>query len=773
MILPPTIRRLQLLMSLRSTLLLLFLAVTVAADPLTKQQEIDFGRDVASRNLQGLAARSDGRLLPGPVFTDLAGPKIGDILWTLQPLGAERILLKGKSGVTDRIGSYRFLVGTGPEGKVQEVTFKPDDNTYTVREVAAVSETHAMSVLPRPDGSILVGTSPVAALYLFKNDAAVARVPLPADSVFHLLPLPDGSVLAATGNPGKIYRLDLNKLAQAGIIDGKVESDTLLADHGITLFGEIRDRNVRRLAQLADGTVIAGSSPKGNVYRFTANGGAPVFLQENRDTEVVDLLPQPDGSFYAAMVHTPGDTFRLAKPPEVKDDAKDAPKEKEAPKITFTGRSSVFRFPADGFPESIVSKTTLALYRIVTNGDQLVLTAGEQGDALGYDPTARRSLTFAGSASSQLSDVAPLGEGRYLLLRNNAPGLAVMDFNAATERQLESKRLDLGQPADLGALRFPRLRQVALDQIRVEASTNQGSDELEGWTPWMTLALRDDAYQAAGLRGRYVRYRVTLPAGTKDFQIDKPVQYYLPQNRRPVLADFRIFSPNQGVIPAAEQPVSAVTTLGSLLFPSQRDLKGDSADKPKSSFLGSQVLAQPGVQLIYWSISDPDGDNLAYTFSIRPDGDQNWVDLAVRSTDPFVQFDTGGLAEGIYLTRLTVAEQAPRPVKQRLTYTFETDNLLVDHTPPVITDCQVHRTDDLLTITVSGRDDLSLLEGVEFTLNNGTHDIVLHPVDGLLDGREESFRVELPVAKAAGATSLEVALYDQAGNAASRRLPLN
>ena len=35
----------------------------VSADPVTKQLEIDFGRDVASRNLKGLVTRSDGRVL--------------------------------------------------------------------------------------------------------------------------------------------------------------------------------------------------------------------------------------------------------------------------------------------------------------------------------------------------------------------------------------------------------------------------------------------------------------------------------------------------------------------------------------------------------------------------------------------------------------------------------------------------------------------------------------------------------------------------------------
>src|SRR6478609_10074780 len=88
--------------------LFVFFVARLSADPLTKTQELDFGRDVASRNLKGLATRSDGRVLPGPVFTDLTGPKVGEILWVMEQLAPNR-----------------FAVGTGPDGKVQEVTFNP------------------------------------------------------------------------------------------------------------------------------------------------------------------------------------------------------------------------------------------------------------------------------------------------------------------------------------------------------------------------------------------------------------------------------------------------------------------------------------------------------------------------------------------------------------------------------------------------------------------------------------------------------------------------
>ena len=239
------------------------------ADPLTKSLDIDFGRDVASRDLKGLATRSDGRIVPGPVLTELTGPALGELLWTLEPAG-----------------TGRWLVGTGPEGRIMEVTLA--GTGYTAREVARLTEPQVFAVKLLPDGSLLAGTSPIGALYLVKDGKTVARVVLPVDSVFDILLLPAPATqssepktknheparfaLVATGNPGRIYRVDLEQFARAGINADRIADPKTLTEKGITVFGEIRDRNVRRLARLADGRFAAGSAPDGNVYVFPRRG---------------------------------------------------------------------------------------------------------------------------------------------------------------------------------------------------------------------------------------------------------------------------------------------------------------------------------------------------------------------------------------------------------------------------------------------------------------------------------------------------------------------
>ena len=791
--------------SLLASLAFYLASASPGADPLTKRLEIDFGRDVASRELKGLATRSDGRIVPGPALTELAGPAIGELLWTLEPAGGS---------------GQGWLVGTGPEGRIIEVAL--NGVTFTTRELARLAEPQVFAVKTLPDGTLLAGTSPTGAFYFLKNGKPSARVVLPVDSVFDIVLLSDvsssaqpstqgskptiSSALVATGGPGRIYRVDLAKFAAAGINAARITDPAQLAAKGITLFGEIRDHNVRRLALLPDGRIAAGSAPKGNVYLFPAPGAAPagpsakmaapVILQENREAEVTDLLSEPNGDLYASIVYSGASgERRITRPESLPKPAPAAPGSPEAAPGTpppaapapppvpeaprperFSGRSAVFYFPADGFPEQLFSRSGLAFYRLARHGDLLLVAAGEQGEVLGWDLKNRMSLTFAGSVGSQLNGLVALpgSTGGFLLLRNNAPGLARLDFAGMATRQLETNRLDLGLPAELGNLRFAKLRNIALEAVQVEAKTSLGSDETEGWTDWTRLAIRDGAHYGAGLRGRYLKLKVAVPAGAQDFQIDTATLYHLPQNRRPVLTDFRVLPPNLALNPAPEFSPPPFTTLGQMITPNQPTPGGEGTPdgKRKNGFLGSQLVAEPGSQVVYWMVADADGDTLAYTFSIKRADAAEWTDLAVNIGDNYLQFGTSALPDGLYLTRLIAAEQAPRPATQRLRVEFETDNLVVDHTPPEILDAAVRRDGASLFVTVHGRDALSLLDGAEFVFNNGYRERVRHPMDGINDGREETYELQISGAKVIGATSVEIHLSDEPGNAVVRRLVL-
>ncbi|HEY1765310.1 MAG TPA: hypothetical protein VGF85_10330 [Opitutaceae bacterium] len=756
-------------------------AVLVAADPLSRKTEIDFYRDVLSREMHGLATRSDGRLVAGPALTDLKGSSPSELLWCLEPAGA------GK-----------WLIGTGPGGKIFEVTVSEDGTAFTSKEVAKLGEPQVYALKILPDGSILAGTSASGGLYLVRGGKIAARVGLPAESVFDLVLVDGGkAALASTGNPGRIYRIDLARFANAGVSPGRIADAKALTAKGVSLFGEAGDRNLRRMVRLSDGRIVVGSAPKGNIYLFPAQGGVPYIAQENHDAEVTDLLPDDKGGYYAAIVFSGGEIHPVATniqvsgtteititststngnpnpaptptpnlhPNENPAEILNAPIQAER----FPGRSSLQWFSPEGFPETLLSRSGVAFYRMGRTGNTLIISGGEQGEIAGYDLTERLSLTFAGSGSSQVNalESVPGNPTRFFAIRNNAPGFSIIDFGAASPRTAQTKRVDLGSQGRLGALRFNRLRDVDPAQLSISIRTTNAANETDGWSPWIPMA-NADGWRADAPTGRYFELKISLPAATKPtLELDRASIFYIGQNHRPQLADFRMLSPNFAIVVPPEMPAPVVTTVGQLIQSGDRD-----GERHRSGFMGSQIVASPGTRVAFWTVNDPDGDNLLYTFSIRRDGDPKWTDIAIDSKESYVQFETLQLQEGTWFTRLEAKETAPRAESERLSVTFETDDMVVDHTPPEIEEATVRREAGKVIVTVRGKDALSLLDSAEFDFNNGVHESVEQPVDGILDGKEESFLLELPAERLAGATSVEVTLYDSAGNGSTRRLGL-
>jgi hypothetical protein len=218
------------------------------------------------------------------------------------------------------------------------------------------------------------------------------------------------------------------------------------------------------------------------------------------------------------------------------------------------------------------------------------------------------------------------------------------------------------------------------------------------------------------------------------------------------------------MIPPADQPPPAVISLSQIVQAPKED------ERRRPNLMSSQVIPAPGTQVVIWTVTDPDNDVLLNTFSIRRDGESSWTDIVSASRESYAQFDTKHLPDGIYFTRLVAAETSPRPADEQLSQTFETDDLVVDHTAPEIIEAKSQRNGTSVILTVRGRDQLSLLDGIEVVFNNNVRETIEQPADGVRDGREETFTFEVPLARVSNATSVEVTLDDAAGNGAAKRL---
>ncbi len=773
---------------LRPAFLLLVTSLCAfGADKLTRTQTVDFFRDVTGRNLKGLATRSDGRLVTGPRIQNLEGKAPAPILWSA--------VSRDKA----------WLVGTGPEGAVFELSIDEKAASFASRELFRVEDTHATSLLALPDGRILAGSSPKGILSLYQDGKVLARLRLPADSLFDFLPDGKEAVLVATGGPARIYRVELSVFAKSGISFEKSADEAALKAAGIRLFAEVKDRNLRRLARLAEGRVAAGSEPKANVYSFAQTGGAPLLLLENKEGEVVDLLPTANGGLYVALVTGGGSSeSRLNRqappaPAPATPPAAAAPAAPNAPPAAaqtppppsaelpgaaaadkFAGRSVLLFIPPSGFPETLASRTGHSVYRLSEYGRLILMPGGEQGECDAYDTVRRAAVSLPACSSAQITDLRPLpgAPGRFLALRNNLAGFSLFDFSAETPRSAETRRVDLGVFGQLGSLRIARAAGIDPASVKLEASVSSGAEEGEGWTSWQLLHLEEGSGSGnlgwraeSPLRGRYFKLRFTLPSGlSADASLDKAQWFFSAQNRRPVLTDFRSLSPNFAILSAPEPQPSPVVTLNQLLNQSGSGDPG--SERRRSAFMSSQVLPSPGYQAFIWNISDPDGDQLVSSFSIRPLDSRDWREVVSETRENFAQMDISHLSEGIYQTRLIVREEAPRPVTERLSAEFETDDLTIDRSPPVISSATAIVQGDRLIVSMTGTDVLSLLDGMSLSFNNGAEDSTEQPDDAIRDQRTETFTLSLPLNLTTGATFVDASLYDACGNRSTRTLKL-
>ena len=148
-------------MSRRALLLFVSLAGLAGAlrgDPLSKKIELDFFRDVPSRNLKALATRSDGRLVAGPTLHDLGGTAPADLLGCLEPPPAPNT----------------WLLGTGPDGRILEITLDLTARTQASREVVKLDDPQVFTVKRLADGALLAGTSPKGGLVIVRDGVRVS-----------------------------------------------------------------------------------------------------------------------------------------------------------------------------------------------------------------------------------------------------------------------------------------------------------------------------------------------------------------------------------------------------------------------------------------------------------------------------------------------------------------------------------------------------------------------------------------------------------------------
>jgi hypothetical protein len=665
-------------------------AVGTRSFDLVTQDDFSTGAD-----LKGVAVDSLGHLRAG---------------WNLGTLS-----LTGGSSVTSSLAlaDGSVLLGTGPSGKVLKVA------GGQVTEYADTKETAVVGLVT--DGkNVYAGTLKGKIHRLDGAGKTTEIATIPDDD--HILALAwdqkKGGIYAATGPNGRLFFVK-----PGGGVDLVFDSD---------------EPQLSSVAVADDGTVFAGSTGKGLVFKITGPGRASI------------LFDCPGDEAKALAFHK-GNLFVLA------NDLGDAPEPPRRPGGASTGQAgpaptprikvgkgALIRIDSEGRSEELFRRSDTHFVSLALDdaGRPFVGTAAE-GRVYTVDDNHTSSLV-ADTDERQIGAIGVVGKTRYVVGSDPAVFHEIRGTGGA-DATWTSKVLDAGLRASFGRLTWRADGNVELSM----RSGNSGTPD-STWSDWSAALAAPGKTTTPPGRFVQLRARFAKDANAVVREIELP---FVTDNMRAVVTS----------IDAKPKGASSTTTS----TPSTSSSSGGAL--PSSG--GEAPPRVSGLRLT-WRTDNPDGDSLRYRVQFRFEGPGGaWRDLTKPDdvlSKAELEWDTASLPEGTYRVRVEATDELANPPDRFTRHTFESGPILVDNTPPVFRG-----------LTAQGRkikadivDGLGPIARVDFALDGRTEWRPLLPKDGVFDSPTEEVEVDLGAILTPGSHLVAVRAFDRAGNYVVRDIEL-
>ena len=150
-----------------------------------------------------------------------------------------------------------------------------------VEKVASVAEPFLLSAAAHPDGWVVGTGNSGKVLKIDRKGTVTELFAAPEPEVFAVLVDPDGTVYAGTSPRGKVYRI------RPGKPPAKAES-----------FFDPQETYIWALARGADGALLVGTGTQGRLFKVDAKGKGQVFYDSD-DTHIRSLAVLPGGDVVA------------------------------------------------------------------------------------------------------------------------------------------------------------------------------------------------------------------------------------------------------------------------------------------------------------------------------------------------------------------------------------------------------------------------------------------------------------------------------------------
>ncbi len=713
------------------------LAHSVETKTWTHNEAAEFEKGV----IKGLALSTSGRLSLAPAWKELFDAEIPH-LWCAAAAG-DRVYAAGADG----------KVFVHEKGKGRLLTTLEGGTVYAMAASGA---------------TLYAGVAPEAKVYrIDASGKASLLAALKAKYLWALVPAPDGALYAATGEPGQIWRIETSGQAK--------------------LLFDAEEAHLRSLAVDGKGQIYAGSEPRGLVFRVTPAGQGFVVVQTGK-REVTALVVAKDGSVYAASSGNRTPALTPSAPSAVtpvqvtpQPTGGAAPGGQQAgqrsatqpppPAMSLgaapaTGGSEVWRIAADGEPRRLWTHPQAIVYSLALDGKGAVLAGtGSEGKVHRIDDE-RNSTLLVDADASQVTALVPGAQGSMLAVTANPGKLFQLGPELEKTGSIESDVLDAG-----GFTYWGRLRQEStLDggTIRLESRSGNLESGQTFWSPWSAVeAAGGSRIQAPP--ARFLAWRATLtasPNGATPTLCLVEAAYQM-KNLPPQIERLEP-TPGNYKFPASSLSITPSSTLTLPAFGQSR------RQSPSAANIGDAGTAtmnyEKGHAGARWRVSDANGDSVESTLEIRGAGEQEWKPLKASIKESRYSWDATGFADGRYRLRLTATDQPDNYPGAGLTATLESDEFVIDNTPPEIGEITARVEGQKLILRFKARDAVSSLQSAEYSVNGGDW-IAAQPTTRITDSQEHEYAVE-GVKPAQTEITIAVKVADELDNVAVKKTTL-
>lgn len=692
-------------------------------------------------DVDGIAVAEDGRLRLG-LTQSVVYEGTMPALWTLRADGAN------------------LLSGTGNQGHVVQIDARGES-----RVLLDVPELEFHAVVTAPGQPIYAGSSPDGRVYRIERNAAGTSDTFfdPAEKYIWALTLgPDGALYVGTGDPGRVYRV------------GRDGTGALLFD--------TKAKNVTALAWATSGELLVGTESPARLFRVNA-AGRGFLLLDAPQAQVSSILVAASGDIYVGAL-----SAGSASAPAAETPATDTPapvvttSASVSTEITITAigdastttttsptparesrrgaRGVVYRVGSDGLPDTVwesAEDTPYALWE-GAGGDLLVGT-GNSGKLYQVSPSTSRALLLARLPVKQITAIAGTAEATYLATANPARVVRLSRTTAERGTYLSPVK-DVESGAVWGQIRW---RATVPSGAALEMTTRSGNTATpdETWSDWTAAYTTATGSAIASPNARYLQWRAVL-TGRNSPEVTSVGVSYLPRNTRPRIASLTVHPPGVAFFrpfPAGDPELAGFDSPSTDDRVPLPNAVAQAAAAGNTPGLGRRTY-QKGIQVFAWRADDDNNDRLDYELYYRREGESDWRLLRRDVWDTIFTWDTTSVPDGFYTVKLVASDRASNPTAQALTAERESELFEIDNTAPSIEVANVRLEGGRLRASIVVRDSTSMPERVEVS-TDASRWRALYPVDGVADGHEERYEVELD---AAGARTLLVRATDALNN---------